>query len=336
MTADAPGFRNNHLVQEIFWTRTGLLLLVLLVISSTSLGLSSALPDGVWKSVLFSVGTGLLITAVVSFGQTVLTARSTQLAMLNPVTAAIQQAMREVSAEQRTRHQQYMPSHEFPATNDPDPTFNQLMMADLHAAREYFFRGFSGRHAAARLLLSHAEWELRVVIADPLCQTALSSRARYLLRRSAQEGDSEALEKRLREEIHVGLAGLYLARSRCSRVDLTVVDDPPVNRLEIFDESVWLSLFTEPDGAGLLYPRTLRFAAASLNYGIARAEFMQTCNSRNDKHYAITPETSRAEFFDIFKRITRITLTEDSFHTLVGRFQDFQQDFTIAAKLLPN
>jgi hypothetical protein len=37
VTADAPGFRNNNLVQEVFWTRTGLPLLAMLMISGTSL-----------------------------------------------------------------------------------------------------------------------------------------------------------------------------------------------------------------------------------------------------------------------------------------------------------
>ena len=51
MSADANGIRRNS-IQEMFWTRTGLLLAVLLVISVGSLWISSAMDAGLFKNLV--------------------------------------------------------------------------------------------------------------------------------------------------------------------------------------------------------------------------------------------------------------------------------------------
>ncbi|MBY8854260.1 hypothetical protein K7G98_40885, partial [Saccharothrix sp. MB29] len=83
---------------------------------------------------------------------------------------------------------------------------------------------------------------------------------RYLLRHEGADGDYDTIVARLREQIHVGLVGLFLARGRCSNIDLTIVSDPPLDRLELFDDSAWLTLYSNTSaGVVRLYPRTLRF-----------------------------------------------------------------------------
>lgn len=337
MPADARGIRNNPL-QELFWTRTGLLLLVLVVTSAAAWGLASVLDPGPWKSFLTSLGTGTLISAVVGFGQTLITATAAQRALVTPLIEESRRALQDLSAEYRALDQEFFPTHVFAPTSEPDPEFNRLMMADLHRTRQYFFRGFSGRHAAARLLLSHAEWELRVVVADPRDDNAISGRARYLLRGSGAGGDGadsdyEAVQRRLHDDICIGLVGLYLARSRCSRVDVTVVSDPPLDRLELFDDSAWLSLYSDTSGAASLYPRTLRFSEGSFVYAMERTEFLRVCNSRGAPHHVITPTTGRDEFLALFERITGKHLTPAGFRALEAQFHEFQREFTTAAKL---
>lgn len=332
MRADASGFRNS-LIQEIFWTRTGLLLLILLVVSGSCLGLSSTMGDGLLKNFVLSVGTGTLITAVVSFGQTLLTANASQRALINPIVEQNAVAMRALVDEMRALSADYAPTHVFEASNRPDPSLNRVLMADLQTSREYFFRGFSGRHAAARLLVSHAERDLRVMIADPRCHGAINGRARYLLRRSDKGGDYDTIEAQLREEIDIGLVGLYLARSRCTQISLTVVADPPLNRLELFDSGMWLSLFTDPGGAGMTYPKTLRFSEHAVLYSSERAEFLRACTSRGAQHHVLQPDTGRPEFLRLYAKITGTTLTDDQLRALETKFHTFQREFTAAAEL---
>jgi hypothetical protein len=332
VSADAQGFRNS-LIQDIFWTRTGLLLAILLLVSAASFGLSSMIGAGTPHTLIVSLATGTLISAVVSFGQTLVTASASQRALVAPLVEESRKALEALSAEYRSLNQEFFPTHVFEPTNAPDPTFNRLMMADLRDTREYFFRGFSGRHAAVRLLLSHAEWELRAVVADPRADSAISGRARYLLRQQGSDADYDAIEEQLRDEIRIGLVGLFQARSRCSRVDVTVVADPPLDRLEMFDDSVWITLFSASSGVRTPYPRTLRFAEESFIYGMERSEFLRVCNSRTTHHYAITPGTTRGEFLTLFQKITGTALTDDGFRALDDNFREFQRAFSTTAEL---
>lgn len=332
MSAEAKRLRSSPL-QEIFWTRTNLLLLVLIVISGSSLWISSSMPAGAAKTLLNALGTGTLISAVVGFGQTLITASASQRALVAPVIEESRRALQELSAEYRSLNNEFFPTDVFEATTHPDPKFNRVMMADLNATRQYFFRGFSGRHAAARLLLSRTERELRVVIADPRDASSINGRARYLLRREEAGVDYESIQTRLHEEISIGLVGLYLARSRCAQVDITVAADPPLDRLEMFDESVWLTLYSDIGGASTLYPRTLRFTEGSFMYNMERTEFLRVCNSRTGRHFQITPDTSRRDFLALFEKITGNTLTEEQFLVLEAKFHTFRREFSTIAEL---
>lgn len=330
MSAEATGLRKNP-IQEIFWTRTGLLLLILLVTSGLTMLVSNGLDPGLGKNLLSSVATGTLVSAIVGFGQTLITATATQRAMLTPLIEESQQALRDLSAEYRSMNREFFPTHVFEPTAQPDPAFNRLMMQDLQSTRQYLFRGFSGRHAAARLLLSRAEWEFRAVVADPGNLSGISGRARYLIRHSAADVDYDTIQTRLHEEIRMGLVGLYLARSRCTRMEVTVISDPPIDRLEIYDDSVWVTLYSA--GATTEFPRTLRFSEGSFIYNMERAEFSRISASRHAHHLVITPDTTRQDFIAQFEKITNSTLTEEQFLDLNADFYNFLREFSATAEL---
>ena len=333
MSAEPKGVRSN-LLQQLFWTRTGLLLLTLVVTSGGSLAISSAMDQGALRTFLTSVGTGTLISAVVGFGQTLITSSAAQRALVTPVVEESRRALRDLTAEYRALDREFFPTHVFEPTARPDPAFNQVMMQDLERTRLYVFRGFAGRYAAGRLLLSQSECELRAVLADPRDDDAISGRARYLLRNEGVDGDYDVIAARLREQISIGLVGLFLARGRCSRIDLTIVSDPPLDRLELFDDSVWLTLYSNTSaGVIRLYPRTVRFSEGSFIYGMERAEFLRISNSKAGLHIVITPGTSRADFLALFEKITGNPLTEDGLRSLEEKFHRFRKEFSASAQL---
>ncbi|MCC8247229.1 hypothetical protein [Saccharothrix luteola] len=333
MSAEPKGIRSN-LLQELFWTRTGLLLLSLVVTSGSALAISSGMDQGALRTFLTSVGTGTLISAVVGFGQTLITSSAAQRALITPVVEESRRALRDLTTEYRALDREFFPTHVFEPTARPDPAFNQVMMQDLERTRLYVFRGFAGRYAAGRLLLSQTECELRAVLADPRDDDAISGRARYLLRNEGVDGDYDAIAARLREQISIGLVGLFLARGRCSRIDLTIVSDPPLDRLELFDDSVWLTLYSNTSaGVIRLYPRTVRFSEGSFIYGMERAEFLRISNSKAGLHIVITPGTSRADFLALFEKITGNPLTEDGFRSLEEKFHRFRKEFSASAQL---
>ena len=331
MPAEAKGDRRNP-VQEIFWTRTGLLLLILVVVSGLAMVLSANLDPGVGKNLVTALSTGTLVSAIVGFGQTLITATATQRAMLTPLVEESRQALRDLADEYRSMNREFFPTHVFEPTAEPNPAFNRLMMQDLQNTRQYLFRGFSGRHAAARLLLSKSEWEFRGVVADPANASGIGGRARYLIRHSPANIDIDTIQARLLEEIRMGLVGLYLARSRCSRMEVTVISDPPLDRLEIFDDSVWVTLYSDAH-APAEYPRTLRFSEGSFIYNMERAEFGRISASRHAHHLVITPDLSRQEFIARFEKITNSRLTEEQFLELNAEFYNFLREFSVTAEL---
>ena len=130
----------------------------------------------------------------------------------------------------------------------------------------------------------------------------------------------------------MGLIGLYLARSRCSRLEVTVVSDPPLDRLEIFDDSVWVTLYSDAH-APAEYPRTLRFSEGSFIYNMERAEFGRISASRHAHHLVITPDLSRREFIARFEKITNSRLSEKQFGELTAEFSAFVREFSVTAEL---
>ncbi|GAB3442704.1 hypothetical protein GCM10027436_28790 [Actinophytocola sediminis] len=278
------------------------------------------------------MATGTLVSAIVGFGQTLITATASQRAMLTPLIEESRQALRDLSAEYRSMNREFFPTHVFEPTAEPDPAFNRLMMQDLQATRQYLFRGFSGRHAAARLLLSRSEWEFRAVVSDPRNLSGISGRARYLIRHAAADVDHDTINARLHEEIRIGLVGLYLARSRCTRMEVSVISDPPIDRVEIFDGSVWVTLYSDARSTNE-YPRTLRFSEGSFIYNMQRTEFGRMSASPYAHHLVITPNSTRDEFIAQFEQITGTKLTEENFLDLINEFHTFLREFSVVAEL---
>ncbi|GAA2982301.1 hypothetical protein [Actinokineospora diospyrosa] len=332
MPADAKGIR-THPIQDLFWTRTGLLLLVLLVVSGLSMWVSSELDPGLAKNLLTALGTGTLVSSVVGFGQTLITASAAQRAMVTPVIEESRKALRELSAEYRSLNQEFFPTHVFEASTEPDPAFNALIMSDLRQTRQLWFRGFSGRYAAARMLLSPAQWEVRAVLADPRERGAISGRARHLARHQGASADYEEIQRTLHQEIRIGLVGLYLARGRCAGIDVTVIADPPLDRVELFDDCVWITLYSAVAGAPSLYPRTLRFSEGSFIYDMQRAEFARVHAARDAHRFTLTPDTSRAEFREHVGAITGSALSDTEFAELEAGFHRFRHEFSTKAEL---
>jgi hypothetical protein len=116
-------------------------------------------------------------------------------------------------------------------------------------------------------------------------------------------------------------------------MDITLISDPPVDRVEMFDESVWITLYSDPGADSPLYPRTLRFSEGSFIYNMERAEFERISGSRHARHLIITPDTTRTDFMTQFDRITGSHLSARMFTNLELQFHRFRQEFSLLAGL---
>ena len=325
-----PSYRS--LLRELFWTRTGLLVAVAALGGIGLLLLSSRLPaDSGGGRIAFGLGTGMLAAALFTAAQTLIAASAANRVLVDALREQTRRAMRELTDEYRALESTYLPTHIFAGSPRPDPTFNQQLTRDLAASQAYLFRGLSGRHTAARLLAAWPRnWEVRVITADLRASDSLLERARYLV--AAGYGSSlEQTYAEIRQQVRYGLVGLYLARFRCSRIALAVSPSPSLDRFEIFDGSVWVTLYSDVSGPAALYPRSLRFGRDSFVYTMQRRDFERTAAGAGTE--LIDPTVTETDFLALFERLTGERLTSRELARLQAEFERFRQRFAADAGL---
>ena len=85
------------------------------------------------------------------------------------------QTIREIQSLQESHYHQItshfrnlIPSDHFPATNQPDKRFNQVLTEALKHSRQYLFRGITARYVPSRLdATEHHNLTCQVLIIDP-------------------------------------------------------------------------------------------------------------------------------------------------------------------------
>src|SRR5690349_2797001 len=115
MSADADVLRKS-LFRELFWTRTTLLLLLLVVTSIVAMAVPSPMSPGGLKDFVLAIGTGTMVSAIVGFGQTLITAGAAQRVLVDSLVEQSRTALHELSEEYRALNREFFPTHIFEAT----------------------------------------------------------------------------------------------------------------------------------------------------------------------------------------------------------------------------
>jgi len=165
----------------------------------------------------------------------------------------------------------YLPSKVYQPTSTFADSFNRDVTESLAATRLYAFRGTSAKYVPARIKLcrQHPQ-QVRVVTLDP-------SSERALRRRAGDRNIQESLRNRpiadlisdIRDEIYMSLVALFDVRDACP-IEILLVDEPLITRIEMFDDSVFVSWYHGPNSSALPFPETLRFPVGSFIYEVER------------------------------------------------------------------
>lgn len=171
---------------------------------------------------------------------------------------------------------QFAPTHSFPGTAGFDPTFNGLVTRDLAATHTYFFRGISAKYVPARLQHRGPGLDaVRVIMIDPSANEAITLRALDRLHNPKYSGrDLEALQSSLREEILRSLVALFGCRS-IATIDVALVASTAVDRVELFDDSVFVALYHGIRSRGKAFPETLRYSKTAVAYSQHRLDCLR-------------------------------------------------------------
>lgn len=223
----------------------------------------------------------------------------------------------------RLHHRRYFPTDEFEPSDRPNQAFNEQMTDDLHSSKEYWYNGLHAKFCAMRLLASrNRQVQAHFVLPDPRVPYALDARLRYrLAQQSVGARSPDELRQHMRRSLLSGLVGLFEARHSCDSIEILFIQEPALDRFELFDASVWVSLFSDMD-RGTVFPRTVRFPRDSIIYRMQQSELSRIRRSPSTRRFEITVSTSRDDVVGLFfEAMTGDTLDDVLFHELSEEFE---------------
>lgn len=319
--------RANDLLKRLSRGMQALLLSVIGLLAVVLLWAATRVPAGTWKEFLNSVATGLLVSAAFGIAQALITSRvSSELLRASVV--------EEVSHSLAHSNNAYFPTNEFPASTEPNPLFNSKLSEDLANSSTFWFRGLSGRYAAARLLLNqNVRLQARLILPDPRVDGTLEGRAQYARRHRIYPGlDLDQIRARIKRDMSLGVTGVLEACHQYPGLELILTPMPLLDRYEIFRDAIWVTLYSDP-GQGTRFPRSLRFSATSVMYLMQEADCVQVRNHPSSRLITFPAMLTNASMAAKFHEITGEELTEDKHAQLKQDFQNFVGEFTRTAGL---
>jgi len=164
-------------------------------------------------------------------------------------------------------YRSYYPSVQYPPSGDFNETFNRDLTNSIEQSNLYFFRGPSPRYLPARLAATkRGPSRVHVAMLDPRSIRALTRRAADRRQRpSFQAKTIDQVVSELRIELLTSIVALFDCRSKCP-IQVIYTLDTAVTRMEICDDSIYLSWYHSPASPGTVFPETLRFSAGSVVY----------------------------------------------------------------------
>jgi hypothetical protein len=170
----------------------------------------------------------------------------------------------------------HIPIATYRAGNTYDADFNRAITASLDGSHLYAFRGTSAKYVPSRLRAVHNRpEELRVVMIDPTATLALRRRAADRQRYPEERSRSvDALADELKDEILMAVVALFDIREICS-LDIAYTAETAVTRLELFDDSVFITWYQERHSTEAKFPETLQFRTGSFLYEIQRLDMIR-------------------------------------------------------------
>lgn len=317
----------NSLLRRLSRGLQALLLVVVALGAVALLWTATSIHSATWKEFLNAVATGLLVSAAFGIAQTLITSRvASELLRASVVD--------EVSRSLAESNNAYFPSNEFAASKAPDPLFNSLLTQDLQNSPTFWFRGVSGRYAAARLTLNqNVALQAHLILPDPRVPGTLEGRVEYAFRhRLYPDLDINGIRAKIKQDISLAVIGLFEACHTCAMLELTLTPMPLLDRYEIFKDAIWVTLYSDP-GQGTKFPRSLRFPSSSLMYLMQLADCLQTRNHPSARRIQFPRLLDDAEMAKLFQQITGDELTENERTRLGNEFKKFVDDFAGTARI---
>jgi hypothetical protein len=312
----------NRVLKRLSRGMQALLLTVVALGATVLLWAATRIQATTWKEFLNAIATGLLVSAAFGIAQALITSRVASELLRASV-------VEEVSRSLAESNNAYFPANEFPASTTPDPLFNSRLTQDLENSAIFWFRGLSGRYAAARLTFNqNVSLQAHLILPDPRMPGTFEGRVNYALRyRIYPDLDLDGIRNQIRRDISLGLIGLFEACHKCAIMELILTPIPLLDRYEIFRDAIWITLYSDP-GQGTKFPRTLRFSASSVMYLMQQADCLQTRSHPSTRLIQFPRLITSTDMLEMFYEITGERITKDEHELLTEEFKMFADNFS--------
>jgi len=282
------------------WARRtlGVYAFALACVVSVGLGVFLVTRDKTLKSdqVLSAIGLELIASVIFSIIFALLSSRVRDRILYDALVEHANTMSAQV-LERLANSDSHIPIARYRAGNSYDADFNRAITASLNGSYLYAFRGTSAKYVPSRLKAVHGRpEELRVVMIDPTSTLALRRRAADRQRHPEERSRSvDVLANELKDEILMAVVALFDIREICN-LDIAYTAETAVTRLELFDDSVFITWYQERHSTEAKFPETLQFRAGSFLYEIQRLDIIRrfdiaekkvSFNSSHDEHYLI-------------------------------------------------
>lgn len=222
-----------------------------------------------WRELLSAIGLNLLASIVFAVIFATLSERVRERGLRSGLVEQFSTLSDHLRADLLRTASTYLPSKVYQAAQSFGESFNQDVGVALEASRSFSFKGTSAKYVAQRIRnAGHKPQHLRVITLDPSNDASIRHRAAdRQMQPKLTNQDIDIIAGEIRNEIYMSLVSLFDIRHMCT-VELLFNDRPLVTRIELFDDSVFVSWYRGPQSAKVPFPETHRFPSGSFTYEV--------------------------------------------------------------------
>jgi hypothetical protein len=321
-----------HLLRELYFNRTGLVLL-LTILLAIGMYVLAAHTRGNASTFWLTLATGIVATSAYAAFTVLLTTKQFDAFLRTTIEQSVRENIASATDELlntvRRHSSVHVPATSYPPTNSPDPAFNRDLNRSFMASERYIFQGVTARYSVARLASLDTTFDLvRIIVANPTESDPVVARAKHAKHdRGGDISDANTAQIRadLLDDIWMSIVGAYRCWRKADRIEFCFLTDPPIDRAEIFDEEMFLTCYSDPDSRGFQFPAAYRFLRDSLPYQMLYRDCARLFTSRYTTQLQIPAGDGRELLFRALRK-AGLDFDESRYERLNTEFWDLVRD----------
>ncbi|WP_319365104.1 hypothetical protein [Streptomyces scabiei] len=218
-------------------------------------------------TIMSALGLNLVASAVFALLFASISSRIQERAFMESVADKFDDLSTLLTERMSERERIFLPSGSYLPSEGFDELFNRDLTDSLTGTSFYGFKGPSPRYLPGRLRMSPRHPHLvRVCMLDPSLEKSVSRRASDRgNRRNLGINPVPQLVDELRDELLMSVVALFDCRHFCP-IEISYMEDTAVYRVELFDDSAYVSWYHGPESSGRKFPESYKFPPGSLQY----------------------------------------------------------------------